>query len=88
MYKKIHGLLDFPCDTDCAAPHPALGFEVIPVMRSAFESSRSGTKWQERLWRHSNSDWMHDGSPSSQKSPPKPVSLPNAAIVVLVFATP
>ncbi len=27
MYKIMHGLLDFPCDTDFAAS-PALGFEV------------------------------------------------------------
>ncbi len=50
---------------------------VAANMRSVFERFRAGTNCQRRLWmlhpwRRLSCDWMHGGSPSSQKSPPNP----------------
>ncbi len=50
---------------------------VVANMRWASEKTHSGTScqrilWPQHPWRHSNFDWTHNGSPSSQRFPSNP----------------
>ncbi len=88
MYNIMHGLLDFPCDADFDAPtRIGLRGHTFKIhlqrcktrrRQHAFSvrDSRTGTNhqrlWMLYTWRHSSCDWMHGGSPSSQKFPSNP----------------
>ncbi len=84
MYKIMHGLLDFPCDAVFAAPtRIGLRGHTLKIPQQRCKTRRRQHAFSVRVipycnklllhpWRHSNLDWTHNGSPSSQKFPSNP----------------